>query len=48
MTKILTAVRAFTKNMVAKPVPRDPRIKVLTGGVRRYEGGGKQVNRRTP
>ena len=33
---ILTAVRALTKNAVAKPVPMSKSIKVITGGVHHY------------
>jgi len=36
MTKILTAVRNLTKGMVAKPVPLNPSIKVIPGGVHHY------------
>ena len=36
MNKILTAVRALTKNAVAKPVPLNPSIKVNPGGVHHY------------
>ena len=36
MTKILQAVRALTKNAVAKPVPMDKSIKVIPGGVHHY------------
>ena len=33
---ILTAVRALTKYAVAKPVPMNPSIKVIHGGVHHY------------
>jgi len=33
---ILTAVRALTKNAVAKPVPMSKSIKVIPGGVHHY------------
>ena len=33
---ILTAVRALTKNAVAKPVPMNNSIKVIPGGVHHY------------
>jgi len=33
---ILTAVRALTKNAVAPPVPLNPSIKVIPGGVHHY------------
>ena len=33
---ILTAVRALTKNAVAKPVPMNKSIKVIHGGVHHY------------
>ena len=36
MTKILKAVRAFTRGMVAKPVPMNKALRVTTEGVRRY------------
>jgi len=36
MTKILTAVRALTKNTVAKRVPMNKSIKVIPGGVHHY------------
>jgi len=45
MTKILQAVRALTKGMVAKPVPCDPRMRVLRGDKRRY-AGRTEANRR--
>ena len=33
---ILTAARNLTKGMVAKPVPLNPSIKVIPGGVHHY------------
>ena len=36
MNKILTAVRAFTKGMVAEPVPTNKSIKVIPGGVHHF------------
>ena len=42
---ILTAVRKLTKGMVAKPVPCDPRMRVLRGDKRRY-AGRTEANRR--
>ena len=33
---ILTAVRALTKNAVAKPVPMSKTIRVITAGVHHY------------
>ena len=34
---ILTAVRNLTKGMVAKPVPLNPSIKVITSGVHHFK-----------
>jgi len=34
--RILTAVRAFSKGMVARPVPMSKSIKVVPGGVHHY------------
>jgi len=45
MTKILQAVRALTKGMIAKPVPCDPRMRVSHSGARKYESW-TEVNRR--
>ena len=36
MTKILKAVRALTKNAVAKPVPMSKSIRVIPGGVHHF------------
>jgi len=36
MNKILQAVRALTKDMVAKPVPMSKSIKVFPGGVHHF------------
>ena len=36
MTKILKAVRALTKGVVAKPVPCSKTIRVIPGGVHHY------------
>ena len=41
MTKILKAVRALTKNAVAKPVPMNKSIKVIPGGVHHYPSWGE-------
>ena len=46
MTKILKAVRALTKNAVAKPVPMNKSIRVVPGGVHHFPTWA-QINRRT-
>jgi len=39
--KILAAVCALTKNAVAKPVPLNPSIKVIPGGVHHFPTWGE-------
>jgi len=41
MTKILEAVRAFTRGMVARPVPMNNTIRVIHGGAHKFPAWGE-------